>query len=148
MPNDELKLAGRDFTVTNLEEALCIAGEGELPFAFGAGYPAQLVDLRTTGEGKAAFASIDYSETPPLVFVGESLPFAASISPTCAAKPRPKSRPARSRRCNVRPAAVPSASTTRRCKASPVRPASACSNPPTKACASCKRPRPRRASNR
>ncbi|NJD33951.1 MAG: DUF4178 domain-containing protein [Betaproteobacteria bacterium] len=76
-PNDELKLAGRDFTVTNLEEAMCISGEGELPFAFGAGYPAQLVDLRTTNEAEPAFASIDYSETPPLLFVGESLPFAS-----------------------------------------------------------------------
>ncbi len=75
MPNDELKLAGRDFVVTNLEEAMCIAGEGELPFAFGAGYPAQLADLRSTEESAAAFASIDYSETPPLLFVGESLPF-------------------------------------------------------------------------
>ena len=75
MPNDELKLAGRDFIVTVLEEALCISGEGELPFAFGAGYPAQLADLRTTGEAESAFASIDYSETPPLFFVGESLPF-------------------------------------------------------------------------
>lgn len=77
MPNDELKLAGRNFVVTDLEEAMCISGQGELPFAFGAGYPAQLVDLRTTDESAAAFASIDYSETPPLLFVGESLPFAA-----------------------------------------------------------------------
>jgi ribosomal protein S27E len=75
MPNDELKLAGRDFVVTDLEEAMCIAGEGELPFAFGAGYPAQLADLRTTGESEPAFASIDYSETPPLFFVGASMPF-------------------------------------------------------------------------
>ena len=75
MPNDELMLAGRDFIVTDLEEAMCISGEGELPFAFGAGYPAQLADLRTTGEAESAFASIDYSETPPLFFVGESLPF-------------------------------------------------------------------------
>jgi len=77
MPNDGLKLAGRDFIVTNLEEAMCIAGEGELPFAFGAGYPAQLADLRTTDDAGSAFASIDYSETPPLFFVGESLPFAS-----------------------------------------------------------------------
>ncbi len=77
MPNDALKLAGRDFIVTNLEEAMCISGEGELPFAFGAGYPAQLVDLRSTGDAESAFASIDYSETPPLVFIGESLPFAS-----------------------------------------------------------------------
>ena len=77
MPNDELKLAGKDFVVTDREEAMCISGQGELPFAFGAGYPAQLVDLRTTDASVAAFASIDYSETPPLLFVGESLPFAA-----------------------------------------------------------------------
>jgi ribosomal protein S27E len=77
MPNDELKLADKDFVVTDIEEAMCISGQGELPFAFGAGYPAQLVDLRTTNESEAAFASIDYSETPPLFFVGESLPFAA-----------------------------------------------------------------------
>ncbi|MCM2288731.1 MAG: DUF4178 domain-containing protein [Sulfuritalea sp.] len=76
-PNEELKLAGRDFVVTNLEEAMCIAGEGELPFAFGSGYPAQLVDLRASDGAEAGFASIDYSETPPLVFVGEALPFAA-----------------------------------------------------------------------
>jgi ribosomal protein S27E len=77
MPNEEIKAAGRDFVVTDIEEAMCISGEGELPFAFGAGYPAQLADLRTTDEAEAAFASIDYSETPPLFFVGESLPFAA-----------------------------------------------------------------------
>ncbi|MBK9625279.1 MAG: DUF4178 domain-containing protein [Rhodocyclaceae bacterium] len=78
-----LDLAGQEFVVTNKEEAMCIAGEGELPFAFGAGYAAQLADLRgmaseTGGAGKSnAFASIDYSETPPLFFVGESMPFAA-----------------------------------------------------------------------
>jgi hypothetical protein len=53
-----------------------------------------------------------------------------------------------SRRCNARPAAAPSASTTRRCKASPVRPASACSTRPTRTCASCKKPRRRRVSSR
>jgi ribosomal protein S27E len=76
-PNQQLKLAGHEFVVTDIEEALCVAGEGELPFAFGAGYPAQLVDLRSVGDGAAAFASIDYSETPPLFFLGESLPFAS-----------------------------------------------------------------------
>jgi len=77
MPDDQLKLAGRDFIVTDLEEAMCLAGEGELPFAFGAGYPAQLADLRTTDDTDPAFASIDYSETPPLFFLGKSLPFAS-----------------------------------------------------------------------
>ncbi len=91
MPSDELQLAGRDFVVSDLEEAMCIAGEGELPFAFGAGYPAQLVDLRGTDAAAAAFASIDYSETPPLFFVGEILPFAsfkfANLRGEQAAKP-------------------------------------------------------------
>lgn len=77
-----LTLAGQEFVVTNKEEALCVAGEGELPFAFGAGYPAQLADLRAMAplsgaKAAAVFASIDYSETPPLFFLGESLPFAA-----------------------------------------------------------------------
>lgn len=75
-PDRMLRFAGRDWTVTHREEALCIAGEGELPFAFGAGYPAPLVDLRTTDDS-GGFASIDYSESPPLCFVGEVLPFEA-----------------------------------------------------------------------
>jgi ribosomal protein S27E len=89
MPNDDVTLAGREFVVSNLEEAMCVSGEGELPFAFGAGYAAPLVDLRAAeGEG---FASIDYSETPPLVFLGESLPFAsfhfANLRGDAGAKP-------------------------------------------------------------
>jgi ribosomal protein S27E len=73
-PEQRLPLAGREWQVTNTEQALCIAGEGELPFAFGAGYPAALVDLRTT-DGQPGFASIDFSETPPLLFVGSAQPF-------------------------------------------------------------------------
>ncbi len=71
-----LAQAKREWVVANKEEAMCVAGEGELPFAFGAGYPAQLADLRATDES-GAFASIDYSETPPLFFVGQSQPFAS-----------------------------------------------------------------------
>ena len=76
-PEDALTLAGREFVVTDIEQATCVAGEGELPFSFGAGYPAPLVDLRTRDGAAASFATIDYSETPPLFFVGQSLPFAA-----------------------------------------------------------------------
>ena len=76
-PEDALTLAGREFVVTDIEQATCVAGEGELPFSFGAGYPAPLVDLRTRDGAAAGFATIDYSETPPLFFVGQSLPFAA-----------------------------------------------------------------------
>lgn len=70
-----LSLAGREWRVSNKEEAFCIAGEGELPFAFGAGYAAPVADLRATDES-GAFATIDWSETPPLFFVGQSRPFA------------------------------------------------------------------------
>jgi hypothetical protein len=76
LPLDQsIQLASRDWVVTNREEALCIAGEGELPFAFGAGYPAELIDLRTTDDS-GGFASIDYSETTPLLFIGETVNFA------------------------------------------------------------------------
>ncbi|HYC35385.1 MAG TPA: DUF4178 domain-containing protein [Usitatibacter sp.] len=60
------------YTVMNLEQAEVVAGEGELPFRFGAGWKADVADLR--GDG-ARFATIDYSETPPHLYVGEKLPF-------------------------------------------------------------------------
>jgi len=64
-----VKLDGKTFTVAGLETARCVAGEGELPFQVGAGYDVQTVDLY----GGAFFATIDYSETPPLVFIGEQV---------------------------------------------------------------------------
>ena len=66
-------LAGQPWTVSNLESAECVAGEGELPFKVGAGYPVPTVDLRN----QANFATLDYSETPPLLFVGQAVDFAA-----------------------------------------------------------------------
>ena len=78
-PFEELKigqrflLASQAWTVSNIESAECVAGEGELPFKVGAGYPLLAVDLRN----QANFATLDYSETPPLLFVGEAVPFAS-----------------------------------------------------------------------
>lgn len=71
-PGQRFMLHGRPWTVSNLEEATCIAGEGELPFRVGAGYPVPAVDLRNG----ANFATLDYSETPPLLFVGQSVELA------------------------------------------------------------------------
>jgi ribosomal protein S27AE len=65
-------LKGRLFQVSNIETARCIAGEGELPIRVGAGYEAPVVDLQ--GQSNI-FATLDYSEDPPLVFVGEQVPF-------------------------------------------------------------------------
>ncbi|MBI4293243.1 MAG: DUF4178 domain-containing protein [Betaproteobacteria bacterium] len=66
-----LMLSDRSFTVTDLETAHCIAGEGELPFKIDAGYEVDTADLRSE-DGK--FATIDYSEDPPLLFIGEPVP--------------------------------------------------------------------------
>ncbi|MCP5196926.1 MAG: DUF4178 domain-containing protein [Gammaproteobacteria bacterium] len=69
---DHLSLKRRTYQVTNLETARCIAGEGELPIRVGAGYDTPVVDLQGADN---AFATLDYSETPPLVFVGEQIRF-------------------------------------------------------------------------
>ena len=67
-------LVGNTFSVTNILTAECVAGEGELPFTVGAGYPAPVADLRSDSGG---FATFDYSEGEdrPLVFVGDSVDF-------------------------------------------------------------------------
>lgn len=66
-----LQVASQVWTVSNLENAACVAGEGELPFKVGAGYPVAAADLRN----ERHFATLDYSETPPLLFVGEAVDF-------------------------------------------------------------------------
>jgi ribosomal protein S27E len=71
-PGREVRLDGKPFTVGNVERAQVIAGQGELPFKVGAGWEGVFVDLR--GDD-GAFATIDYSETPPLLFAGTELPF-------------------------------------------------------------------------
>jgi hypothetical protein len=68
----KLQLKGQWFEVQDLESARCVAGEGELPFKVGAGYDASVADLVAD---KNSFATIDYSETPPLVFIGEYMEF-------------------------------------------------------------------------
>ncbi|RUQ36475.1 MAG: DUF4178 domain-containing protein [Candidatus Competibacteraceae bacterium] len=67
-----LALKGRAFQVTHIETARCIAGEGELPIRVGPGYDAPVVDLQAAGQ---VFATLDYSEDPPLVFLGEQVRF-------------------------------------------------------------------------
>jgi len=69
---DKLELEGRSFEITNLEQAEVVAGEGELPFKFGSGWTANVADLRGD-DGR--FATLDYSESPVRLYVGEQLPF-------------------------------------------------------------------------
>lgn len=70
-------MASQPWTVTNIESAECIAGQGELPFKVGAGYPLPAVDLRSAAQTGPNFATLDYSETPPLLFIGEAVVFDA-----------------------------------------------------------------------
>jgi hypothetical protein len=46
--------------------------QGELPFKYWDKSDCLFVDLRTTD---ARFATIDYTETPPVLFVGEAIDF-------------------------------------------------------------------------
>ncbi|WP_223879007.1 DUF4178 domain-containing protein [Chitinimonas arctica] len=65
-PGMTAKLDGESFTVSNIEHAHAVAVEGELPFKATPGYEAPAVDLRS----ETRFASLDYSETPPRVYLG------------------------------------------------------------------------------
>ena len=56
-----------NFQVKELQEVRCVGGEGELPFPFESGSESTIADLATSG---TRFATIDYSETPPLLFMG------------------------------------------------------------------------------
>lgn len=66
-------LVSQVWSVSNIEKAEVVAGQGELPFKTGSGYPLAAVDLRNA----LNFATLDYSETPPLLFVGEAVDFAS-----------------------------------------------------------------------
>ncbi len=71
-PGKRVQINQEVFEVKDVQAATCIGGEGELPFAIESDYVAPVVDL---GSSTNRFATIDYSETPPLVFVGEFLEF-------------------------------------------------------------------------
>jgi ribosomal protein S27E len=73
-PGARVQIAGKVFEVSNKEEAVCLSGEGELPFVVGAGYIAPVIDLRGPD---TAFASIDYSSDPATCYVGEAVERAA-----------------------------------------------------------------------
>ena len=71
---DGLSLSGEAFVATGTVESRLVSYEGELPFVVESREPFLTVDLRSAS-GKAA--TIDYSESPPLLFMGEYKPFAA-----------------------------------------------------------------------
>ena len=71
---DGLSLAGEAFVVTGTVTSTLVSYEGEIPFVVDAQTPFLTADLRSPS-GKAA--TIDYSESPPLLFLGEYVPFAS-----------------------------------------------------------------------
>jgi len=64
------RLKGKQYTVAEVRKGRCTGGEGELPFVAGQGYELPYVDLRAAD---GSFATIDYSEDPPLIFAGRSV---------------------------------------------------------------------------
>ena len=71
-PGAKVVLKSQSYEVNQVEKAFCLAGQGELPFQIGPGYEAPTVDLAGPGN---RFATLDYSEETPLVFVGEYVEF-------------------------------------------------------------------------
>jgi hypothetical protein len=67
-----LDLDGVRYTFTSINHARYLGVEGELPFEYWDKVELVFADLRTSD---ARFATIDYSEDPPLVFTGESVDF-------------------------------------------------------------------------
>ena len=68
----ELPLFNKPYAVTSVTRAHYKGVQGELPFEYWDKTDLRFADLRTT-EGE--FATIDYSENPPLLFVGRPADF-------------------------------------------------------------------------
>lgn len=73
-PGARVTLGGIDYEVTDVREAEVVGGEGELPFRTGSGWKTATADLRTP---TARFATLDYSDEAPRLYVGEVVEFAA-----------------------------------------------------------------------
>ena len=63
---------GARYTVGSITRALYSGVEGELPFEYWDKLRVEFIDLEGANDG---FATIDYSETPPLLFVGKYVTF-------------------------------------------------------------------------
>lgn len=69
-PGQRLLLAKKPYVVTDRRVARATGTQGETPFAIGDGYELPYADLRRADAG---FATLDYSEDTPLVFIGRCL---------------------------------------------------------------------------
>ncbi|MCS7025666.1 MAG: DUF4178 domain-containing protein [Bryobacteraceae bacterium] len=71
-PGQRFLVNGVNYEVTHVTKARYRGVQGELPFEYWDKNECIFVDLRTPD---ARFATIDYSEQPPLVFLGEMVDF-------------------------------------------------------------------------
>lgn len=67
-----IPIDGTTFQLTSITDAVYVGVEGDLPFEYWDKAAVRYFDLRSY-DGK--FATIDYSETPPVVYIGESVSF-------------------------------------------------------------------------
>lgn len=67
-----LLLVGQTFRVVAIESAKLVAAEGEIPFKFEPNANTVIIDL----SNEHSFASLDYSERPPKLYLGEHVELA------------------------------------------------------------------------
>ena len=68
----KIKLDGKEYEVTSVTRAHYKGVQGELPFEYWDKSECTFADLRTE---RGEFATIDYSEQPPLLFLGRAVDF-------------------------------------------------------------------------
>ncbi len=73
-PGAEVVLNGARFEVIDIQDARCVGGEGELPQRIQPGFETTVVDLACP-DGR--FATLDYGDDPPRVYLGRQVPFEA-----------------------------------------------------------------------
>ena len=73
-PGLRITLGGVGYEVTDVRRAEIVGGEGELPFRVGGGSPTAAADLRND---TARFATLDYGDGAPKVYLGEMVDFPA-----------------------------------------------------------------------
>jgi hypothetical protein len=73
-PGLEVTLAGAVYEVADVRVAEMVGGEGELPFVVEGGHETRVADCRSPSE---RFATLDYGEGAPRVFLGEVVEFGA-----------------------------------------------------------------------
>lgn len=73
-PGLRLTLGGVEYEVVDQREAEVVGGEGELPFRVEGGWEIATADLRTP---TARFATLDYSDESPRVYLGEMVEIGA-----------------------------------------------------------------------